>query len=198
VGVVVTALLVKVSGRFGAKWKLKALLAAISVAVFILIPTWDVIPAQHEFERLCQSEAGVKIYKSAEGVEGFISVFSGVGVAEDFLKNYGYRFVEGTDVFTHWVRYSLDAQGRVVTQKIDGPMARYRIEEEQVPLKYVYKTQVVIEDAITKEKLATKTAFFRLGGWFDQLKRVVYEPCRGNDMRLEDFLTKTLIPVGRF
>jgi len=50
-----------VAKRTGSK---KAKYAAI--AVFVLIPTWDIIPGWLYFEYLCQKEGGQKIYKTVE------------------------------------------------------------------------------------------------------------------------------------
>jgi len=36
------------------------------IAIFILIPTWDIIPGKIYFNNLCENEAGVKVYKTVE------------------------------------------------------------------------------------------------------------------------------------
>jgi hypothetical protein len=193
----VTFVLVKLAKRFDAKRNVKIFIAALSVATFVLIPTWDIPIARQQYEHLCQTEAGVKIYKSVDGVEGFINVFSGIGVAEDILKNYGYQFVEGTDVSNKWIRYSLDEHGKAVKQHIDVPTARYRIDKVQSRLEYAVKDEIVIDDVRTKEKLATKTAFSPQGGWLAQELHWFVGSCRGNDMELKEFFTKTLRPINR-
>ncbi len=194
---VITIVFVKLAGKLGAQPKGKVTVALISLATFALIPTWEIIPAQRQFEHLCQTEAGVKIYKTIDNVEGLISVFSGIGVAEDFLKNDGYQFVEGKDVSNQWVRYSLDEQGKTVKQHIDVPTARYRIDKVQSQLQYAVKDEIVIEDVRTKEKLATRTAFSPLGGWLAKELHWFSGSCRGNDMELGELITKTLRPINR-
>lgn len=42
----------------------------ITLATFVLIPTWDIIPGKIYFNHLCETEGGLKIYKTVEGVEG--------------------------------------------------------------------------------------------------------------------------------
>ena len=137
-------------------------------------------------------EAGVKINRSVDDVDGFASEFFG---SEDSLKIYGYKFVEHRNL-NNWLRYSLDDQGNVVKQMIKAPTARYRIELIQSSPKYVYKTEVVIEDVQMKERLATKTKFSFRGSWL--VKRLGWGAavCSGNDnMELREFFTKTLKPV---
>lgn len=36
------------------------------IAIFILIPTWDIIPGKLYFNHLCENEAGVKVYQTVE------------------------------------------------------------------------------------------------------------------------------------
>ncbi|MHB9119734.1 MAG: hypothetical protein ACYC2R_15905 [Burkholderiales bacterium] len=36
------------------------------IAIFILVPTWDIIPGKLYFNHLCENEAGVKVYKAVE------------------------------------------------------------------------------------------------------------------------------------
>jgi hypothetical protein len=38
----------------------------IAIAVFVLIPTWDIVPGYLYFNHLCESEAGVKVFKTVE------------------------------------------------------------------------------------------------------------------------------------
>jgi hypothetical protein len=37
-----------------------------TVAVFILIPSWDILPGRLYFQRLCKKEAGIKVFKTVE------------------------------------------------------------------------------------------------------------------------------------
>ena len=37
-----------------------------TIAVFVLIPLWDIIPGQLYFQHLCETEAGVKVIKTVE------------------------------------------------------------------------------------------------------------------------------------
>ncbi len=43
----------------------------IAIAVFVLIPTWDIILGYFVYKDLCKSKSGVHIYKTVDNVEGF-------------------------------------------------------------------------------------------------------------------------------
>jgi hypothetical protein len=38
----------------------------VAIAVFVLIPTWDIIPGQLYFSYLCRTQAGTKVFKTVE------------------------------------------------------------------------------------------------------------------------------------
>ncbi len=158
---VVTLIVVKVASWIAVSPKTKWVWCGLSVAFFVLLPIWDIPVAWWQFEHLCRTEAGVRIHKSVEGVEGFTGDFLG---SEDTIVRYGYKFVEQKEVHS-WVRYSLDGEGRVVKRRITSPTAKYRIEFEYIPLRYVTKREGAIEDVPTKERLATMISFHYRGGW---------------------------------
>lgn len=37
-----------------------------AIAVFVLIPTWDIVPGWLYFSHLCEKEGGIKVFKAAE------------------------------------------------------------------------------------------------------------------------------------
>lgn len=37
-----------------------------AIAVFVLIPTWDIVPGQAYFHHLCRKDAGVKVFKTVQ------------------------------------------------------------------------------------------------------------------------------------
>lgn len=200
IAVVVTWLLAKLAGRFGAKWKLKILVAGLVIATFVMFPTWDIPIAEREFQRLCQTEAGLKMIKSVDDVPGFMSGFLlGEGLAKEFLERDGYDFVEDEDVFHKLTRYSVNDKGELVQQRIDKPLARYRFEDVHTFFDYVVKREKFIEDMQTKEKLATQTAITWRGGWVAQwlLPHHGAATCEPQQISISEFLTKTLKPSRR-
>lgn len=44
----------------------KKVLQIMCAVVFVLVPTWDIIPSQLYFKHLCEQEAGVKVFRIVE------------------------------------------------------------------------------------------------------------------------------------
>src|SRR5215217_7496961 len=42
------------------------LMKVLTLLMFALIPTWDILPGQLYFHYLCETEAGVKVFKTVE------------------------------------------------------------------------------------------------------------------------------------
>lgn len=196
VSAVVTFIVVKVASWIAVSPKTKWLWCGLSVAFFVLLPIWDIPIAWWQFKHLCETEAGVNIIRSVDEVEGFSSEFFG---SEDSLTNYGYKFVERKMIDGNWVRYSSDAHRKVVTQRIESPTARYRIERHEIPLRHVYKTEIIIDDTETKNVLATMTRLGYRGGWLAKRFHWSYTPedsCGGHEMSIDAFFIRTLRPSG--
>jgi hypothetical protein len=192
--------LVKLVGRLGGRWKLKTLVACCTIAVFVLFPTWDLPLAQRQFERLCQTEAGLKMNKSVENVPGVhSSTLAGKGVAENFIHRHGYEYFEHRDVLNKLTRYVLNDQGHIIEQAIEQPASRYRLEIEYTSLDYVNKKEMFIEDVQTTEKLASHVAFTPRGGWLSQRLRWSYGDyaCEPQQISIGEFLTQTIKPSRR-
>ena len=139
------------------------------IAVFVLIPTWDVVPSWLYLTYLCETEGGVKIYKSIKGVEGFRDH---IGIGRGALENYGYKFIEGTYGGTVLYRDSLDSRGSLVRQKIDKPSSRYAVKyvNHPLPLK-IEKGEKIIFDELTGETLAINTIFYLAGNWLQVMMK---------------------------
>ncbi|MDD5387637.1 MAG: hypothetical protein PHQ22_10630 [Sulfuricurvum sp.] len=65
----------------------------IAIAIFILIPTWDVILGFPIYLYLCKYESGIKIYKTVDNVEGFYVGENHYG-GSILLPYKGYRFID--------------------------------------------------------------------------------------------------------
>lgn len=72
----------------------------IALAIMILIPTWDVIIGYPIYKFLCWSNAGVKIYKTVDNVEGFY-----VGEQRKEFEPYepydGYRYIDYKEIINN-------------------------------------------------------------------------------------------------
>jgi len=131
--IVLGILLAYIAIAFGIATFAKGKWRALVIAVFILIPTWDIIPGKIALDRLCEKEGGIKIYRSVEGVEGFLSVDG--RVYEDYFKRNGYRYVEiakekrdpktGNVTGTEFARVTLGNDGKLKSEKIENIVSRY-------------------------------------------------------------------------
>lgn len=64
----------------------------IAIAIFILIPTWDVILGFPIYAYLCMTQSGTKIYKTVDNVEGFyVGEQDGSSPIEPYA---GYLFID--------------------------------------------------------------------------------------------------------
>jgi len=67
----------------------------IAIAIFILIPTWDVILGYPIYWYLCATQSGVKIYKTVDNVEGFYVGELDVNYPYAPYKGYQYKDYKG-------------------------------------------------------------------------------------------------------
>lgn len=147
----------------------------LGIAVAVLIPTWDVIPGKLYFSHLCENEAGLKVYKTVEGVEGYRVYPNASGLVWQALEEYGYRFVEIVDG-NQLYRYTLDSSRQVIKQEISESIAKYGIDAEIKPLLWnVIKVEEFVFDQRTKERLALRTTFSAHGNWL----QVIFSPYLG-------------------
>lgn len=167
------------------------------IALFILIPTWDVIPGKLYFNHLCENEAGLKIYKTEEGVEGYRVYPNASGLGREALEKYGYKYEERGSG-NEFARYSLDANGKVIKQKITESMARYAVGGgDWVRLLFgVKKIETFIFDQQTKERLAVDKTFSSSQSWLvastDFPKAITYCP---KQQASENLYLQTLKPA---
>jgi hypothetical protein len=178
VAVVATVVLV----RMATAPRSKRIVGMVSAVVFLLIPVWDVIPGQRYFMAICENEAGITIYRTIEGVDGFREYGGGPG--DDAVKEYGYRFIEMERPGIGLLRVSLDRDGRPVRQPVTEAISRYAVREIREHLDWnVRKVQKVIFDQRTGEQLGTFNIFYYSGNWVQtKLSWSSHAPC-GNELR---------------
>ena len=140
------------------------------IAVFVLIPTWDVVPGWLYLQYLCKTEGGVKVYKSVEGVEGFFDKSQNM-LGRDAVLKYGYKFMEGEESGALY-RYSVDQNGQLQREKIDEPTGKYGVQASDYHLPFnITKYDHTIVDFQTQEKLAVSVTFYRAGNWIQQIAK---------------------------
>ena len=151
------------------------------IVVFILIPTWDIIPGKIALARLCEQEGGIKIYRSVKGVEGFLSLDG--RAYEEYFKRYGYKYVEvarekrdpktGKSAGIEYARVTLGDDGNLREMKIDMPRSRFgyrkapRRGEGQLEWGIVRNVDSIV-DLQSDETLATRAEIYWTGNWIQR------------------------------
>lgn len=106
----VARLTVYLVGKRTTSWLVKGLV----IAIFVLIPTWDILPGRVYFQRLCERDAGVKVFKTVGVDKAF---FSADGRPDQ--KKLAERF-DGSmkfDDHIHHIFHIKKAQGSVVDKQ---------------------------------------------------------------------------------
>lgn len=135
-----------------------ALLAAL------LIPTADAVYGRIKLQQMCKAEGGLKVYRVAQGVEGFMASTADA----DSLNKYGYQFMEGANP-PHYYRFSKQ-NGQIAIEENVTPKSQYRLSLNFIgDMKDRYiKNQYVMDSMIKDEVLATDTQIAFNGGWAER------------------------------
>ncbi len=132
----------------------------------LLIPTADAMYGRYKLKQMCAAEAGLKVYRVAHNVEGFMA-----DTADGFyIQRFGYQFVEAER--THGKYYRASQQnGQIVVEENVTPKSIYRISLKQIgDTKNSYlRSQYLVEEISTGEVLATDTQIGFNGGWVERL-----------------------------
>lgn len=176
--------------------KTKAVLVIVTALIFLLIPIWDVVPGQLYFHHLCETEGGLKIYKTAEDVDGFYQTEGGAGVAQSTLK-YGYKFIEGTSPVGDFARYTLGPGGRLLQENITKPTSKYVVTRTTESRSFNVSKISYRISGISGEQYAVMSSISHAGNWL----QVKFKPLLGHGgdcpspaSTFRDFYTKTLRP----
>jgi hypothetical protein len=119
----------------------------IAIAIFVLIPTWDIIPGWLYFEYLCGTQGGQKIYKTVEvGPEYILKAGE-----PDRSKSNAPPAVGGE---INWAK--LRDERYVTPNKLDRDFSKFL---------HIAKSSTVAQDKENGETLGVATAFWFYGGW---------------------------------
>lgn len=137
----------------------------VVVLLILLIPTADWIYGRIRLQLMCKSEAGIKINKVAEAVQGFMG-----NTDKLMITKYGYKFVESCDypVLGHCIRISKPNEDFVKEENII-PKSKYRFRSVYNGKGLYPLSQFLIEDLVTGEVLSSDTQIGYKGGWVEQL-----------------------------
>lgn len=200
------AIAVSITALVKGIWKL------LVIAAFILIPTWDIIPGKIALAHYCDKEGGIKIYRSVEGVEGFLSLDG--RVYEDYFKRYGYKYVEITRekrdrqtgaIGREYARVTLGQDGKLREEKLDNPVSNFGFKDytqhdtEIAPWGITLFSASII-DMRTKETIAVDKRFGWYGGWLRKYNRPLLGAGRGCEVEGNSYMNiviQTLKPVKK-
>lgn len=135
----------------------------LAIAALVLIPTADAVLGRIYLQHLCATEGGLKVYRVAQGVEGFMT--DSRDVSGMYVEKYGYKFSEGTPVNGRVNRYSKN-NGQIVKEKDVLPKSKYRLRAISTGENNIYlKQALIVETFPGAEVLATDTQIGFNGGW---------------------------------
>ena len=188
------------------RWRL------LVIAVFILIPTWDIVPGKIALAHYCEKEGGIKIYRSVDGVEGFLSLDG--RAYKDYFKRYGYKYVEierqkrdprtGKAMGKEYARVTLGGNDNLREELVDKPISNYEFKDYRNDETYsspwgITLFSASIIDRNTGETIAVDKRFGWYGGWLRKLNRPILgagHGCGTVGDSYGDILQQTLIPVN--
>jgi hypothetical protein len=168
----------------------------------LLIPTADAIYGRIKLQQMCKTEGGLKVYRVAQGVEGFMGYAD-----EEMITKYGYQFVESCDVSMICYKFSKQNEAAVKEYSVT-PKSKYRLRQIDDNSKGAYsRGKYIIEDITTEEVLAADTQLTYNGGWAERLLAIFSDAGGGNvawcsnipyypEVRIKNLITSTLKHSG--
>jgi hypothetical protein len=132
----------------------------------LLIPTADAVYGRYKLKQMCAAEAGLKVYRVAHNVEGFMGYAD-----EEMITKYGYQFVEG-GVSTNYYRVSKQ-NGQIIRDEYVTPKSKFILKlnnlmnEEDIYWRQYYSIEPFI--SLSEGTIATETQIGFKGGWVERL-----------------------------
>lgn len=162
----------------------------------LLIPTADAVYGRYKLKQMCAAEAGLKVYRVAENVKGFMDS----STDEATLKKYNFQFTEGGNP-SRYYRFSKQ-DNQVVIEENVAPISQYRLRKSYEDKNIYRRSQFLIEDIATGEILATDTRLAFKGGWAERFLAQFSDAGIGNvawcsdnpypEIRKENLINSTL------
>lgn len=139
---------------------------ALALVVAVLIPTADAVYGRLKLKHLCETEGGVKMFRTVEGVEG---VRSFLGADEYLLKEGRYRFVEGAEGSSGMVRNTMSSDGSVAKEKNVTAKSLFSLEYEPAnSTGWFRKSTYLVKELASGEILGSDTNIVFMGGWIER------------------------------
>lgn len=167
--------------------------------VIILIPTADAVYGRIRLRQMCETEGGLHIYRVVEGAEGFDDPES--VPYEQWLKEDGYKFVEGVEIGGKRSRLRRQQDGKLIREVGISPISEYIYEMDPGNYRNIYDrsgSQVRVRN--TGEILSRDINVNYAGGWFERFVNGIYA-ARGTAgtcgpiVSKHELVTRTLKPI---
>jgi len=136
-----------------------------AIAIYVSIPTWDILPGYIYFRFLCETEGGSRSYKSVKA-EGFYSPVGRPFMNSDLFTKHGYKYLESGNAAERYQRETLGLDGKIVSEPISKLASKHAVSRTYLKRKWhIEETRQEIRDMETREVFSTTTGFRYLGGW---------------------------------
>ena len=132
----------------------------IGVLVVLLVPTADHLWGSYHLAYLCKKDAGLKVYRVVENVDG-IYIEDG-GPAREFFE-LGYQFVEGREGGQYLRLERTDSPTK--PSLVKAPSALYVARHDRQDSSMYSYSRLTIKDRQTGELLGEYTDIAFYGGW---------------------------------
>ena len=174
---------------------------AVALLVMLLIPTADAIYGRYKLKQMCAAEAGLKVYKVAHNVDGFMNDSV---PDESLVKSHGFQFSEGSGYKSKYSRAYL-RDGNVVREENIHPHSRYIVKltnlESYRGSNIFWAQFYSIEDSTKKELLGKNTQLGFRGGWAERLLALFSDAgggavavCNSSGLNRQELILSTLKP----
>ena len=148
--------------------QVKPILAKLAIfLIAVLLPTADAVYGRYKLKQMCEAEGGLKIYRVAHDVKGYLSTSS---AADAYLVSKGvYEFSEAERIRGTYYRVFMQ-DGKLVTEDGVTPISKYqeRFIRENRPEEYWRYTYQISTFPNGDEILAENTNIYFRGGWAEQ------------------------------
>lgn len=132
------------------------------VALIVLIPSGDAMVGRVYLKYLCAEDGGLKVYRVAEHVEGFMDDYR-----DYWVKEGKYQFSEDFSTNGKVTRYS-NQNGQIVREDNVLPRSQYRVSSTFGNTKDIYLRSQFVVETLQGEILATDTLIAFNGGWAER------------------------------
>jgi hypothetical protein len=173
----------------------------LAIAALVLIPTADAIVGRIYLQHLCATESGLKVYRVAQGVEGFIGAWGSEPDAMP-VEKFGYYFSEGMPMNGRVKRFSKkNGQPMMENDALTKSKFRVRLTRDAETGTIFPRTVVRVETFPIGEVLAADIQLGFSGGWaerflggFSDAGVGVVAQCKAEDsiVRYEKLILSTL------